>query len=90
MPNSTQNAIRTVGRVSGWVALALLLLAALTGYGITQFRIVQPLTGGILNKAVSQQSHHIIDIPLLFITVLHVGIAVWTRLSYRRKKKDET
>ena len=81
-----RRAIRRIGRWFGWLAVALLLFALLTGYGIGQFRVVDRLTFGLLNKVVSHRLHHYIDIPLLVVTVIHVGIAVWGRLAARRSR----
>jgi len=79
--------IRNVGRGFGWTALLLLLFTMLTGYGISQFRIVSGLTFEILNKAVSHRLHHYVEIPLLVVTLTHVCIAVWGRLVASRGKE---
>ena len=79
--------IRAVGRICGWMTLALVLLTLLTGYGITQFRIVGPLTFGVLNKAAAQQLHGYTDLPLVVLLLFHVGIALWWRRSSSRPKE---
>ena len=73
--------IRRIGRWCGWAALALLGFTVLTGYGISQFRIVNALTFGLLDKPSSHRWHHYTDIPLVLFTLAHVVIAVWGRLS---------
>jgi hypothetical protein len=77
----SKKGIRRAGRWCGWGALILVILMLLTGYGITHFRIVDPLTLGLLGKAVSQRWHEVLGIPLIVVLVLHVGIALWWRLS---------
>lgn len=42
--------VRRIGRWCGWAALALLLLALLTGYGVSEFRIVTGATLGVLTR----------------------------------------
>ena len=71
--------IQRIGRWFGWVSLALLLITILTGYGITQFRIVGPLTAGFLGKAVSQHWHEFVGLLVLAALSIHVGIALWWR-----------
>jgi thiosulfate reductase cytochrome b subunit len=71
--------VRRLGHWFGWLALALLVLAVLTGYGITQFRIVDPLTFGILGKAVSQRWHETVAVLVVAFLAAHVGIALWWR-----------
>jgi hypothetical protein len=76
---AARSRIRRIGRWFGWGALILLLLTILTGYGITAFRIVTPLTFGLVNKASAQSWHEWIDLPLLLILAVHVAVAVWGR-----------
>jgi hypothetical protein len=83
----TMQRIRSVGRICGWIAFALLILTLLTGYGITDFRIVTPLTFGILNKAAAQRLHSYTEVPLVVLLAVHVGIAVWARRSAARNKE---
>jgi hypothetical protein len=78
--------IRRVGRWFGWLALALVLLTLLTGYGITQWKIVDPLTFGLLGKAVSQRWHETVGLLTVAFLSLHVGIALWWRLKGARKE----
>lgn len=82
---SRQN-IRRIGRWCGWAALVLLAFTLLTGYGISQFRIVNSLTFGLLDKASSHRLHHYTDVPLIVLTLVHVTIAVWGRLSVRKRR----
>ncbi|MBC7250056.1 MAG: hypothetical protein H5T62_07210 [Anaerolineae bacterium] len=83
---SKQN-LRKIGRWCGWAAALLLLFTMLTGYGITEFRIVTRLTFGVLGKATSQKLHHYTDIPLLIFLVAHIGLALWGRLNRRVKAR---
>jgi len=78
-----------VGRWCAWAALVLLLVTLLSGYGITRFRVVTPLTLGVLNKVVSHRLHQYTIVPLLVFLLLHVGIAVRGRViaSWKRKRK---
>jgi uncharacterized membrane protein len=78
---SPRRRIRAIGRVCGWLTMALALVTLLTGYGITQYRIVDSLTFGILNKAMAQRWHAYTDVPFLAFMLVHVGIALWGRLS---------
>ena len=79
--------IRKIGRWGGWAAVVLLLLMALTGYGISQFRLVSGLTFGALNKAVSHRLHHYVNVPLIVFALVHVLASVWGRLSASRNKR---
>jgi len=84
---STRRRIRAIGRVCGWVTMALALVTLLTGYGITQYRVVDPLTFGILNKAMAQRWHAYTDVPFLVFMLSHVGIVLWWRMSPSNPKE---
>jgi cytochrome b subunit of formate dehydrogenase len=79
--------LRKIGRICGWLAAGFLLLALLTGYGITEFRIITPLTFGLLNKAAAQRLHPYVEAPMAIFLVIHLGIGIWSRREYRRTKK---
>jgi hypothetical protein len=81
-----KQALRTFGRVCGWLALALLLFTLLTGYGIAEFRIVTPLTLNLLNKAAAQRLHAYTELPMALLLLVHVGIALWARRREGNKK----
>jgi cytochrome b561 len=72
--------IRRLGHWFGWLALAFLVLTLVTGYGITQFRVVDPLTFGVVGKAVSQRWHETVALLIVVFLALHVSIALWWRL----------
>jgi cytochrome b subunit of formate dehydrogenase len=78
--------IRRIGRWCGWAALILLAFTLITGYGISQFRVVGTLTFGLLDKASSHRWHHYTDVPLVVFILMHVTIAVWFRLSARIRR----
>jgi hypothetical protein len=80
--------IRRIGRYCGWLGLGLLLFTLVTGYGIAEFRIVTPLTLGLINKAVAQRLHAYTEVPMIILLLAHIGVAVWAR-STEAKKKEE-
>ncbi|MFA5411812.1 MAG: cytochrome b/b6 domain-containing protein [Candidatus Micrarchaeia archaeon] len=55
-----------------------ILLYLLTGFGITNYQIVQPLTLGLLPKALSQQIHMSLALPFIILLILHIYFA-WIR-----------
>ena len=64
------------------VALALLactLLFLMSGWGITQFQLVTPLTLGLLGKAQSFQLHEWLWVPFGALLVAHVYLGMFKR-----------
>ncbi len=82
----SKGTIRKIARWCGWLALALLLVTMLSGYGISQFRVVDRVTFGLLSKAISHRLHLNIEIPLLVLTLLHVGLVLWGRRSVSKRR----
>jgi len=62
-------------RAVGWLLLALALLLVVTGLGITEFRIMEAVTLGILGKALSFQLHSLLWIPFLFVLAAHLALS---------------
>ena len=62
-------------RLVSWTLLVLSLLLVLTGLGITEFRIVTPLTLGLLGKSLSFQLHSLLWIPFLAVLILHLALS---------------
>lgn len=82
-----KNLVRRIGRFLGWTALGLLLFTVLTGYGITEWRVVDTLTFGLLGKANAQRLHSYMEVPMVILLVAHVSIAWWSRLDAERRAK---
>jgi hypothetical protein len=68
--------------ISKWVNLLLNIFAILliiSGLGITEYNIVEGLTFGLLNKAISFKLHTLLWIPfaLLLIVRLYLNTVKW-------------
>jgi len=64
------------------IALALLaftMLFLLSGWGITQFQIVTPLTFGLLGKALSFQIHEWLWVPFGVLLAAHIYLGIFKR-----------
>jgi hypothetical protein len=55
-----------------WLMVAVLLLYAITGLGITQYRIVEPATLGLLTKPLAFSIHDNLLAPLIVLLALHI------------------
>jgi cytochrome b subunit of formate dehydrogenase len=61
-------------RAVHWSLAIVSLLVVLSGLGITQYRIVQAATFGILGKARAFDLHTVLWIPFLLLLGLHVAL----------------
>jgi len=54
----------------------------ITGFGITEYRTIEPLTLGVLTKALSFQIHTALAYPFVALLILHIYLV----LTVRRRK----
>jgi len=66
-----------------WLLGIVTVLYFVTGFGITQFRIVEGLTFGALSKALSFKIHNNLEIPFVVLLVLHISL----QLILKRRQK---
>jgi cellobiose-specific phosphotransferase system component IIC len=57
-----------------WLLTVLVIVYLLTGFGITEYRIVEPLTFGLLTKNLAQRIHTSIEIPFIILLILHIWL----------------
>ena len=68
-------------RTVHWLLAASLLVYIITGYGLTEFRTVTPITFGIANKVISMKLHEALGLPFLVLLLAHIY------LSFMKKKE---
>jgi len=68
-----------IKRIILGLLIIVTVLYLLTGFGITQFRVVETLTFGLLTKNVSFKIHDNLFIPSIILLGLHVFLAIKKR-----------
>jgi len=76
---------KLIKKMVHWSLAVLVVVYIITGYGITKYRIVESLTGGLLSKNLSFKIHNNLEVPFIILLALHM----YFTLS-KRRKKDET
>ncbi|MBT5503799.1 hypothetical protein HOK15_06320 [Candidatus Falkowbacteria bacterium] len=61
-----------IRKVVNYALLVVLLLIIISGYGISNHKIVESLTFGLLDKARSFRLHKFLDLFLIALLLLHV------------------
>jgi hypothetical protein len=69
--------LRVLKSIVHWLLLVVAVLYFLSGYGITQFRVVSAITFGVINKAVAFKIHDYLWIPFVVLLIAHILFAVW-------------
>ena len=52
----------------------VVIIYLLTGFGITGYRVVEPLTLGLLTRNVAHMVHINLEIPFIVLLVLHIWL----------------
>ncbi|MBM3133477.1 MAG: hypothetical protein FJZ95_10685 [Chloroflexi bacterium] len=78
--------IKWVRRVIRWALLIVTLVYLVTGFGITEFRTVESLTFGHLDKVRAFRIHTHLEIPFITLLALHVLLSP-TLKAYARITK---
>jgi cytochrome b561 len=68
-----------------WLLTVLVIVYLITGFGITEYRIVETLTFGLLTKSLAQRIHINIEIPFIILLVLHIWLLPLLRYVRSRK-----
>jgi hypothetical protein len=76
--------IDLIQRTIKWLLLAVTLLFVITGFGITEFRVVETITFGWLNKVWALRLHDNLWVPFLVLLVLHVCLP----FIFRQKARE--
>lgn len=63
---------RYTKQVIQYLLLLLMVLYLISGFGITEFRIVEFLTFGVFTKNVAFILHNNLLIPMLILLILHI------------------
>jgi len=72
-------------RAVHYLFTALTLVFFVSGLGITEFRIIEPLSGGLLTKALSFQIHNSLIWPFIILLGLHIYLVLAIRKEREKK-----
>ena len=78
-----------IRRVIHWLLLIVVILYLLAGFDITEFRVVETVTFGLLTKGVAFNIHSMLWIPFVILLVLHVFLSPLFRLFRKARKAAE-
>ncbi len=67
---------KRIKNIVQWLLAAATLLMIVSGYGISEFRIVEGLTFGIISKSTAFAMHDALAMPFIVLVVLHVILAI--------------
>jgi len=68
--------LRLARKIIQWLLLAVALVLLITGLGITEYRIVENLSFGLLTKSLSQKVHTAPGLWIFFVVLLAMHISL--------------
>ena len=71
-----------------WLLLVVIIVYLISGFGITEFRVVEALTSGLLTKKLSFKIHDYVLAPLLILLSLHMFMSLFSRLLWKVSGKS--
>jgi cytochrome b subunit of formate dehydrogenase len=74
-----------IRRTIHWLLTVVVIIYLITGFGITEYRIVEPLTFGLLTKSLAHKIHINLEIPFIILLILHIWLL--PLLRYFKLKK---
>ena len=90
MKQEKKNQIR---KTTAYLALITIILYIITGYGITQYRIVEKITFGLLHKSLSFKIHSWLIYPLIIFLLVHLYFSCdlfsWLRKNGKNKNLNK-
>jgi hypothetical protein len=75
--------IGLIKRIIHWLLLVVTILFLITGFGISEFRVVETITLGWLTKSWALRLHDNLWIPFVVLLVLHLCLP----FIFRRKTR---
>ena len=69
-----------------WLLAIVIVLYGVSGFGITEFRTVETLTFGLLNKNLAFKIHNSLEIPFIMLLILHLCLP----FIFKWKKGEDT
>lgn len=81
---------KRIGRWFGWITLIFIVMSIVSGYGwdIRTSDLVSTLTGRLLSRVTAASLHTYVLIPLVLTLIIHVTLAIRTRLTENEKRED--
>ena len=74
-----------IKKIIHWLLTVVVIIYLITGFGITEYRIVEPLTFGLLTRSLAHKIHIDIAIPFIILLILHIWLL--PLLKYFKLKK---
>jgi cytochrome b subunit of formate dehydrogenase len=73
-----------------WLLTVVVIIYLITGFGITEYRIVETLTFGLLTKSLAHKIHINIVIPFIILLILHIWLLPLIKYFKLKKLRNKS
>jgi cytochrome b subunit of formate dehydrogenase len=87
VPEKRDVLLKRIARASAWALLVTVIVAVVSGWGITQTGIIYRLTFGLINRGLADTIHRATNVPLALFFLSHVFINIKLTISQRSPSK---
>jgi hypothetical protein len=79
--------LKRAAQASAWALLAAVIVAIVSGWGITQTDVIYRLTFGLIDRGLADAIHRAANVPLALFFLSHVFINIKLAISRRSPSK---
>ncbi len=70
-----------IRKIVHWLMAVFIVIFIVTGFGITEYRLVESMTFGLLTKPLSFKIHSDLAIPLVVLFIIHLLFEIKSKKS---------
>jgi hypothetical protein len=78
---NAMNTLKVMKTLTHVLLTVVIIIFIITGFGISNYQIIESLTGGTLSKLTSFQIHSNLIIPMIILLILHIAFTVGKKLK---------
>jgi cytochrome b subunit of formate dehydrogenase len=76
---------RLVIKIVHWSLAVVAILFLISGFGISEFRVVETVTFGLLTKNLAFRMHEVLWIPFVVLLILHIYQSIrWKKNKFKK------
>jgi cytochrome b subunit of formate dehydrogenase len=79
--------LKRIAKASAWALLVTIIVAVVSGWGITQTGLIHRLTFGLIDRGLADAIHRAANVPLALFFLSHVLINIKLTISQRSPSK---
>jgi len=80
--------LKRIARASAWALLAAVIVAVVSGWGITQTGIIYRLTFGLIDRGLADAIHRATNVPMALFFLSHVFINIKLMISRKSPSRE--